>query len=83
MIIQKNQDTCYIDRCEDDPCNEGQECTWGWNDDEKSSWFLCDGEGERFFHIKFYISFRLRYEANDILHILLIHCRHYQIKNTF
>ena len=48
MTIQKNQDTCYIDKCEDDPCNEGQECTWGWNDDEQSSWFLCDGEGELF-----------------------------------
>jgi len=49
ITMWKNQDTCYIDRCEDDPCNEGQECTWGWNDDEQSSWLLCDGEGEPFF----------------------------------
>ena len=44
----KDQDTCYINRCDDNPCDPGQECTWGWNADEQSSYVLCDGEGKRF-----------------------------------
>ena len=36
--------TCYLDMCENDPCDPGQQCESTW--DGTDAGYTCDGEGK-------------------------------------